>query len=236
VLARSADDATLAGVARVAGCVLALCVVSLLAACGNGRNTTQATTTLLSSATRAYPIGTCPPAAMKGVYWSFRLHDRDGNATQDDCGTIRGTVLQTHEEPDGDLHIKVQLDPLYQHYLAPGNEYQTVPSHCTPRPGAPQQCVQNLMVLEIIPQHCHGIYPYSQNCADRGDFLDPAPPVAGDYIEATGYAVRDFDILHRLEGYPKAADGWAELHPVSGMRVITPAPANTANPTETSER
>jgi hypothetical protein len=65
---------------------------------------------------------------MKGVYWSFRLHDRDGGSTQDDCGTLRGTVLQTHHELDGDLHIKVQLDPPYRNYLSAGNRYQDVPS------------------------------------------------------------------------------------------------------------
>jgi hypothetical protein len=91
------------------------------------------------------------------------------------------------------------------------------------------------MVLEIIPQHCQGHYRYNQNCADRGDFLDPAPPSAGDYIEATGYSVRDFDKLHLLEGYPKAADGWAELHPVTGLRVMTPAQPGTPNPPAADE-
>jgi hypothetical protein len=86
------------------------------------------------------------------------------------------------------------------------------------------------------PPHCHGIYPYSHNCADRGDFLDPAAPNAGDYIEATGYAVRDFDKLHRLDGYPKAADGWAELHPVTAVRVIASARPNSPNPTEPDDR
>jgi hypothetical protein len=172
---------------------------------------------------------------MKGVYWSFRLHDRDGGTTQDDCGTIRGTVMDTKTESDGDLHIKVQLDPQYRRYLAPGNLYQDVPSHCAQHPKEAQHCVQNLFVLEIIPQHCEGHYPYRLNCADRGEFLDPVAPNAGDYIEATGYAVRDFDKLHRLEGYPKAADGWAELHPVTGLRVITPAPQSSPNPTESPE-
>ena len=92
------------------------------------------------------------------------------------------------------------------------------------------------MVLEIIPQHCHGHWPYSHNCADRGAFLDPAAPHTGDFIEATGYSVRDFDKLHRLEGYPKAADGWAELHPVTALRVITPAPAQSPNATEAGEQ
>jgi hypothetical protein len=58
--------------------------------------------------------------------------------------------------------MKVQLEPPYQHYLEPGNRYQPVPSHCTPQPGATPQCVQNLMVLEILPQHCHGHWPYNE--------------------------------------------------------------------------
>jgi len=166
---------------------------------------------------------------MMGVYFPARLHDRDGGVTQDDCGTIRGKVMQTHVEADGDLHIKVQLDPQYQHYLAPGNQYQTVPERCRFQSRGGKNCAENLLVLEIIPQHCHGRYPYNHNCADRGDFENPPAPSTGDYIDATGYAVRDFDKLHRLEGYPKAADGWAELHPVTGLRVITPAPAGAPN-------
>jgi hypothetical protein len=169
---------------------------------------------------------------MKGVYWSFRLHNRDGGTTQDDCGTIRGKVMQTKRESDGDLHIKVQLDRQYQQYLAPGNRYQSVPSRCAQLQRQIRQCVEDLMVLEIIPQHCHGHRPYDENCADRGGFLDPAAPQSGDYIEATGYAVRDFDKLQRLEGFPPEADGWAELHPVTAVRVITSARANSPNPTE----
>jgi hypothetical protein len=211
--------------------LLTVCVTISVSACGSG---TETQPTTASSALRAYPIGTCAPDAMKGVYFSFRLHDRDGGTTQDDCGTIRGTVMATRKEPDGDLHIKVQLDPQYRKYLAPGNRYQDVPSHCTQLRGE-TPCVQNLMVLEIIPQHCHGHWPYSHNCADRGFFLDPAAPHTGDDIEATGDSVRAFDKLHRLEGYPKAADGWAELHPVTAMRVMRPAPANTPNPTSPSE-
>jgi hypothetical protein len=172
---------------------------------------------------------------MKGVYFPSRLHDRDGGKTPDDCGTIRGKVMSTHKESDGDTHIKVQLDAPYLHYLAPGNHYITVPDRCRFQRLDTRNCVQNLMVLEIIPQHCQGHYPYNQNCADRGDFLDPAPPSAGDYIEATGYAVRDFDKLHLLEGYPKAADGWAELHPVTGLRVMTPAAPGTPNPPAADE-
>jgi hypothetical protein len=168
---------------------------------------------------------------MKGVYFPSRLHDRDGGTSQDDCGTIRGKVMQTHTESDGDLQIKVQLDPQYVRYLVAGNHYQTVPDRCRLQRLDPRNCVENLMVLEIIPQQCQGHYPYNHNCADRGEFLDPTAPSAGDYIEATGYSVRDFDKLHRLEGYPKAADGWAELHPVTGLRVITPAPAGAPNPT-----
>jgi hypothetical protein len=110
---------------------------------------------------------------MKGVYFPARLHDRDGDTTQDDCGTLRGTVMSTHTESDGDIHIKVQLDAGYLRYLAPGNHYQTVPDRCRFQRLDTRNCVQNLMVLEIIPQHCQGHYPYNQNCADRGDFLDP---------------------------------------------------------------
>src|SRR5262249_41875505 len=160
----------------------ALCAVSVLAACAGSSEKSQRTTPPSTTAPPAYPIGTCAPSAMMGVYFPARLHDRDGGATQDDCGTIRGKVMQTHVQADGDPHIKVQLDPQYEHYLAPGNQYQTVPERCRFQSGDGKNCAQNLLVLEIIPQHCHGHYPYNHNCADRGDFENPPAPSAGDYI------------------------------------------------------
>lgn len=200
---------------RVAASVVAVTAAALLSGCGAGGHPAQL---------RSYPIGTCAPHAMQGPYWPSRLHDRNGDRRVDDCITVTGTVLQTKMEPDGDMHIKLLLDPQYRKYLAPGNEYQTAGN------------VKDLFVLEIIPQNCHGIYPYDHNCANRGGFVDPPYPQAGDRIEVTGWNVRDFDKLHLALGYPPHADGWAEIHPVTALRVLVPAPPGYVNPPSAPEK
>lgn len=211
---------------RVAASVLALTATPFLAGCGASSS---------NPAPVPSPVGTCAAQAMRGPYWVNgpirHLRDRDGGRTVDDCVTVRGKVMSTKHELDGDMHIKLLLDPQYRSLLAPGNLYQDVPDRCgfsgRPAPG----CIENLMVVEIIPQHCDGIYPYSDNCADRGGFVDPPYPKAGDYVEVTGFAVRDFDPAHHdILRYPSAADGWAEIHPATGLRVLAPGPAGYPNP------
>jgi hypothetical protein len=202
--------------------VAATCAAAVVLPLGCGGSSNPPSSSLVHDA-----IGQCAPNAMKGVYWPSRLHDRNGDRTQNDCVTIKGTVLETkYPEPDGDMHIKVLLDPQYRYLLTRGNKYQMAGTH------------DNLFVLEIIPQHCktllRTIYPYNENCADRGEFANPPYPRAGDYIEATGYAVMDVDAVHVLLGYPPGAN-WAELHPVTALKVLRQGPPNFPNPKSAPE-
>jgi len=74
-----------------------------------------------------------PPLA--GVYLPGRLK------LMDRCLTVSGTVDCLKDEPDGDVHIRLRLDPQYARLLMPANSLQT----CVDQPGPH-------LVVEIIPQ------------------------------------------------------------------------------------
>jgi len=144
-----------------------------------------------------------PPLA--GVYLSGRLH------VIDRCRTVSGTVDCTKVEPDGDVHVRLRLDPQYAALLKPANELQT----CIGEPGPH-------LVVEIIPQHPEGIL-FRTNNADAGGFIDPRTPTAGEHITVTGPYVIDTNSLHRILYQGRAAENWAEIHPAWAIRVDQPA-------------
>ncbi|HYS00942.1 MAG TPA: hypothetical protein VET82_01160, partial [Candidatus Eisenbacteria bacterium] len=74
-----------------------------------------------------------PPLA--GVYLSGRLR------LIDRCRTVSGTVDCLKVEPDGDIHLRLRLDPQFVGLVKPANSIQT----CTDHPGPH-------LVVEIIPQ------------------------------------------------------------------------------------
>src|SRR5260370_30179131 len=65
-----------------------------------------------------------PPLA--GVYLSGRLRQIDR------CRTVSGTVDCTKVEPDGDVHVRLRLDPQYAGLLKPANDLQTCSGHPGP--------------------------------------------------------------------------------------------------------
>jgi hypothetical protein len=150
-----------------------------------------------------------PPLA--GVYLSGRLH------VIDRCRTVSGTVDCTKVEPDGDVHVRLRLDPQYAALLRPANELQT----CTGETGPH-------LVVEIIPQHPEGIL-FRTNNADAGGFIDPRTPTAGEHITVTGPYVIDTNSLHRILYQGRAAENWAEIHPVWGIGVDQSATPGTQN-------
>jgi hypothetical protein len=150
-----------------------------------------------------------PPLA--GVYLSGRLH------VIDRCRTVSGTVDCTKVEPDGDVHVRLRLDPQYAALLRPANELQT----CTGETGPH-------LVVEIIPQHPEGIL-FRTNNADAGGFIDPRTPTAGEHITVTGPYVIDTNSLHRILYEGRAAENWAEIHPVWGIGVDQSATPGTQN-------
>jgi hypothetical protein len=144
-----------------------------------------------------------PPVA--GVYLSGRLR------LLDRCRTVSGTVDCSKQEPDGDVHVRLRLDPQYAGLLTPANALQTCAGQTGPH-----------LVVEIIPQHPQGVL-FRTNNADAGGFIDPTMPAPGEHITVTGPYVIDTNSLHRILYQGKAAENWAEIHPAWGIRVDQPA-------------
>ncbi len=149
-----------------------------------------------------------PPLA--GVYLPGRLK------LVDRCMTVSGTVDCLKDEPDGDVHIRLRLDPQYARLLMPANSLQT----CVDQPGPH-------LVVEIIPQRPGGLF--RTNNADAGGFITPAKPNAHDHIVVTGPYVVDTNVLHRVLYQGRPAENWAEIHPAWGIKVDHPATPNQPN-------
>ncbi len=149
-----------------------------------------------------------PPLA--GVYISSRLN------LIDRCMTVSGTVDCLKDEPDGDVHIRLRVDPQYARLLKPANSLQI----CVDQPGPH-------LVVEIIPQHPQGVF--RTNDADAGGFITPARPSPGDHIVVTGPYVIDTNVLHRVLYQGRPAENWAEIHPAWGINVDHPAKPNQSN-------
>jgi hypothetical protein len=144
-----------------------------------------------------------PPLA--GVYLSGRLH------LLDRCRTVTGTVDCFKAEPDGDIHVRLRVDPQYAGLLTPANGLQTCAGHPGPH-----------LVVEIIPQRAQGVL-FRTNNAQSGGFITPANPAAGDHIRVTGPYVIDTNSLHRILYHGQAAENWAEIHPAWAIGVDRPA-------------
>ena len=154
-----------------------------------------------------------PPLA--GVYLSGRLR------LVDRCRTVSGTVDCLKLEPDGDYHVRLSVDEQYAALLASANDLQTCTGHAGPH-----------LVVEIIPQHSHGVL-FRTNNADAGGFNDPPMPAPGDHVTVTGPYVIDTNSLHRILYQGRAAENWAEIHPAWGIRVdkaSTPGAPNDYGP------
>jgi hypothetical protein len=144
-----------------------------------------------------------PPLA--GVYLPGRLR------VVDRCRTVSGTVDCLKVEPDGDVHLRLRLDPQFAGLLKPANSLQTCGDHLEPH-----------LVVEIVPQHPEGVL-FRGNNADTGGFIGPPTPAAGDHITVTGPYVIDTNALHRVLYQGQAAENWAEIHPAWAIRVNQPA-------------
>jgi hypothetical protein len=145
--------------------------------------------------------GRCKPGPpLAGVYLPFRLH------VKNDCVTVSGTVDCLRHEDDGDIHIRLRVDPAYRRLLTPANALQQCAGHAGPH-----------LVVEIIPQHGH--LPFLTNNASRGGFVTPRTPAVGDHVTVTGPLVWDTNALHDLIYPGKNVANWAEIHPAWNVTV-----------------
>ena len=74
-----------------------------------------------------------PPLA--GVYFPSRLK------LVDRCRTVSGTVDCLKVAPDGDIHVRLRLDPQFASLLKSANSLQTCPNQ--PRPNGGWACRQS---------------------------------------------------------------------------------------------
>jgi hypothetical protein len=150
-------------------------------------------------------VGQCkfgPP--LSGVYLPERLQ------VLDRCSTVSGIVDCLKAEPDGDVHLRVRLDPQFAGLLRPANSLQTCTDHSGPH-----------LVVEIIPQRSQGLL-FRENNADAGGFATPSTPNPGDHITVTGPHVIDKNLLHRVLFQGRPAENWAEIHPAWAIAVDRP--------------
>lgn len=145
--------------------------------------------------------GRCKPGPpLAGVYLPFRLHVKIG------CVTVSGTVDCLRHEDDGDIHIRLRVDPAYRRLLTRANAFQQCPGHAGPH-----------LVVEIIPQNGH--LPFLTNSARRGGFITPAAPAVGDHVTVSGPLVWDSNALHDLIYPGRNVENWAEIHPAWNVTV-----------------
>lgn len=156
----------------------------------------------------------CHPSLWKHVYNPARLASADPKVNKiNSCVTVRGIIIHVKPHADGDNHIWVKLDPGYaSKYLTHASQTVKSSFHGTP--------YSDLLIAEPVCQH-KATQPFEAkiDCIPtKGTYLHHISiPPDGSHVCITGSWVTDDQ--HKGQ-YPK---GWAEIHPVSNIGVITPS-------------
>ena len=117
---------------------------------------------------------------------------------QADCITATGIIQFVRSEKDGDYHILVNLDPQYSNLTNSVNDEK----------------MHGDLVVEPVCQNLPVTQPDAIDaCANyAGPNFTPIPEV-GAHVQITGSYVLDTE-----------HGGWAEIHPVSNMTVLSSPP------------
>jgi len=117
------------------------------------------------------------------------------------CIAVTGTIRSRRAEPDGDDHIRLELDPKFRGLLNAENKAHQ----------------RDCLVLEPVCEHA--VTQEDAKAACRG--YDPGPevrdgtgarwPRAGTRVRVTGAYVLDTE---------RPGHSWMEIHPVSSIEVI----------------
>jgi len=158
------------------------------AACSGGTASTRSA---------AGPTGACRAGdPLADVYHPDRLR------VIETCTTVSGAVRSVYDEPDGDVHFDLQLDPAYTHLLTP----------------ASYSLQHGRLVAEIVPADEPGCTRGRPPRPATGSYdygvctgADESPPAIGSHVAVTGPYVLDED-----------HDGWAEIHPVWAISTAPP--------------
>ena len=131
------------------------------------------------------------------------------------CITVTGTVYSssggTTEEPDGDLHFTLQLDPQYEKY---SNQFDP---QCIPHPAGSPACKN--IIVEVI---CHNkidqsyIQKFGPYCNGVNSILQ-GEPHQGDKLLVSGRWVTDLD---ETEPPQHRHASWNEIHPASYIKKL----------------
>jgi hypothetical protein len=144
-------------------------------------NDTLLSTARLSTA-MSHSSNNCDQSLWDHVYHPFRLQ------VNDPCMTVTGTIVKIKAEKDGDLHIRVNLDPEFNNLLNDAN---------LAGEGGD-------LVVEPI---CQGPVTQPDAIASCQDFhQDINIPSVGTHVSITGDYVLD------------AQHGWMEIHPVTSIQ------------------
>ena len=150
---------------------------------------TQANNTLLSTArfstAMIHSSANCDQSLWDHIYHPSRLQ------VNDPCITVTGTIQSIRTERDGDLHIRLKLDPEFTNLLNDGN--------LAPLPAGQSG---NLVVEPV----CQGTVTQADAMAACQDFhQDISVPTVGTHVTVTGTYVLD------------SQHGWMEIHPVTSI-------------------
>ena len=132
------------------------------------------------------------------------------------CITVTGTVYSsssgTTEEPDGDLHFTLQLDPKYEKY--PNDK----DPQCIPHPAGFPACKN--IIVEVI---CHNkidpsYYTKFGRYCDGVNSILQGEPHQGDKLLVSGRWLTDKD---ETEPPQKRHAPWNEIHPASYIKKLS---------------
>ena len=123
-----------------------------------------------------------------GTLWSHVYH-QNRFAVLKSCVTVSGTIASAKAEPDGDVHIRLRLDPPYSSMLNGANVSQQGGN----------------LVIEPI---CFSTPTQTDAIPACGAFRQHIQiPAVGTHVIVTGAFVLD------------QQHGWNEMHPITGMAV-----------------
>jgi hypothetical protein len=145
----------------------------------------QANNTLLATARLStammHSTANCDQSLWDHIYHPSRLQ------VNDPCMTVTGTIQSIRTEKDGDLHIRLKLDPEFTNLLNDGNVARQF---------------GNLVVEPV----CQGTVTQPDAVAACQNFhQDISVPSVGTHVTVTGSYVLD------------SQHGWMEIHPVTSI-------------------
>jgi hypothetical protein len=141
---------------------------------------------------RTAPVTVAPPVNLGGAEQPCAPGDQDPYVYQPErlqvlrpCLRITGTVDEINLEDDGDVHLRIGLDPAYHALLTDGNKYEGGDLVVEP-------------ICYALPLEADAL----RLCASNPDRIQNMPQV-GDHVWVEGRYV--LDLAHWA---------WAELHPL----------------------